>query len=81
MNFSLEHLEEEICFMKVESTQVNARLAGLEQAMQEVLSSEAIPGEDRALKNSDAQLDLGGHSQSTSCEAIDDDFDIVLINK
>ena len=38
MQFSMEHLEEEICFMKVESTQVTARLAGLEQAMQEVIS-------------------------------------------
>ena len=34
----MDHLEEEICFMKAENSQVNARLAGLEQAMQEVIT-------------------------------------------
>lgn len=38
LDFAVDHLEEEVVMMKAESREVNARLANLEQVMQEVIT-------------------------------------------
>lgn len=38
LDFAVDHLEEEVCMMRAENREVNARLTGLEQVMQEVIT-------------------------------------------